>query len=1327
MVNDNFLSDITGNIEHGDVVNKQTAALQAADDTVLETDDCAGPISVSVTFKSESAAFRNTFGYFLKDTGKAEIIFADVDESTLDSGAMEAFDLTAEEAEQLQFFLIPDGARKNAGLFSDLDAIDLVVEEVGGVLQARDLTTDTVLEGHVNSVYVPEQEGNPDDTLHAQRIGDAENFELRWEDLPGGGDKDYNDAIIQVEITPDEMPTLLSIAPSDADKPEGTDTSTGFTFTITRTGNLCVESTVTWTAMGSTAEVPDAADAEDFIGAGFPTGTVTFAAKESTKTITVDVDADDIPEPDEGFKVVLSGAAVATIDTDNASAEGVIRNDDVPPVINPVISIAPDDADKNEGTDTETPFTFTITRTGDFSGESTVMWSAMGSTSEVPDAANADDFIGAAFPTGTVTFLADESTKTITLDVDADDIPENDEGLKVVLSDATGATIDTENSSAEGVIRNDDAAPDPVISIDATMADQDEGDTGATEFSFTVTRAGGDLSGTSSVDVAFGAGDTDAADFVGGLPTTQTVTFAANETETTVIIPVSGDTDVELDETFSLTLQNATGAIINTDNASADGVIRNDDGREDIIVWQNGLGSSSGIEIGTPEAPTSFTIGTDASTPSGDVWSAEGATDAWSNPENWQDLSPPTDSDSAIFTDLGAGGTNLVDENFAIASLHYTAAGAHVTDLNDDLNTAADEGSLLQVTGPARVGIDNPENTGSLRVQDAHVDAFVSELSVGAKNLSTSSDSIRGILTVAGVSTLDMLSATGDVFIGTNRTNADTASGELNALESAATVNIDVDDFMVARAVGTGVAEGTLRWNQQEAIHANEVYFGRGSNAVSTLDVPAGGTLRLGTEADRIGNLLLAYNDTAAAGTVITDLDFTVTNPTFEAMIGNSLFIAEKAASTNGDAEATLTLGSNSTLDMLSATGDVFIGTNRTNADAASGELNALESAATVNIDVDDFNVGVARGTGVGQGTLRWNQQEAIHANEVFFGRGSNAVSILDVPAGGTLRLGTEADRIGNLWLAYNDTGAGGTVVTDLDFTVTNPTFEALIGGSLLIAEKAGGTGGDADGNLTLGSNSTLDAVSANGDVWIGTNRTNSGTVNGELNATQGTLSFDIDDIFVGRALGTGVASGTFAMGAGSDVAANSVSIGLGIAATGTFDMPDGSLDTATITLETGAFDFTGGRLTVGTFDGTLAQDGGTLAPDVAKGASDNDTTINGDYELASAGTLEIELSGPSADGQVEQLIANGAINLNADNGAGGTLDVILGYLPNVSDSFVIVENDGAEPIVGVFADKAQGAEFDVGFEANTVIMQIDYLGGDGNDVELTVTEVLLA
>ena len=112
----------------------------------------------------------------------------------------------------------------------------------------------------------------------------------------------------------------------------------------------------------------------------------------------------------------------------------------------------------NEGTDAETPFTFQITRSGDLGGESTVRWAAVGLVSQVPDGAYADayDFIGPGFPSGTVTFAAGEDITIITVGVHADGVPEDDELFKVGLSAAAGATVDTDNASADGVIRDDD-------------------------------------------------------------------------------------------------------------------------------------------------------------------------------------------------------------------------------------------------------------------------------------------------------------------------------------------------------------------------------------------------------------------------------------------------------------------------------------------------------------------------------------------------------------------------------------------------------------------------------------------------------------------------------------------------------------------------------------------------------------------------------------------------------------------------------------------------------------------------------------------------------
>ena len=64
---------------------------------------------------------------------------------------------------------------------------------------------DTVLEGFVNPIYVPEKDGNPDAIRHALQTGGVDDYTLSWEDLPGGGDKDYNDTFIGVDITPEDQ------------------------------------------------------------------------------------------------------------------------------------------------------------------------------------------------------------------------------------------------------------------------------------------------------------------------------------------------------------------------------------------------------------------------------------------------------------------------------------------------------------------------------------------------------------------------------------------------------------------------------------------------------------------------------------------------------------------------------------------------------------------------------------------------------------------------------------------------------------------------------------------------------------------------------------------------------------------------------------------------------------------------------------------------------------------------------------------------------------------------------------------------------------------
>jgi hypothetical protein len=118
----------------------------------------------------------------------------------------------------------------------------------------------------------------------------------------------------------------------------------------------------------------------------------------------------------------------------------------------------------------------------------------------------------------------------------------------------------------------------PTLAIAATNANQTEGNSGSKAFTFTVTRAD-NTTGSNNVNWAVtgsGSNPTNATDFVGGLLPSGTVSFASGETSKVITVNVQGDTTVELNENFTVTLSNATnGATITT--ATATGTINNDD------------------------------------------------------------------------------------------------------------------------------------------------------------------------------------------------------------------------------------------------------------------------------------------------------------------------------------------------------------------------------------------------------------------------------------------------------------------------------------------------------------------------------------------------------------------------------------------------------------------------------------------------------------------------------------------------------------------------------------------------------------------------------
>ena len=143
----------------------------------------------------------------------------------------------------------------------------------------------------------------------------------------------------------------------------------------------------------------------------------------------------------------------------------------------------------------------------------------------------------------------------------------------------------------------------------------------------------------------------------------------------------------------------------------------------------------------------------------------------------------------------------------------------------------------------------------------------------------------------------------------------------------------------------------------------------------------------------------------------------------------------------------------------------------------------------------------------------------------------------------------------------------------------------------------------------------------------------------------------------------------------------------------------------------TGNFNFTGGTLSVDTFEGDLTQDGGTLAP----GSSAGITNITGNYNLNS-GTYEAELAGGGgvAGTDFDQVDVTGNVNL-----VGGSLDVSLlsPFTPSLGQFFDIV-NVGSS-LTGTFSGLSQGAL--VGNFGGTDLF-INYASGDGYDISLVAT-----
>jgi hypothetical protein len=130
----------------------------------------------------------------------------------------------------------------------------------------------------------------------------------------------------------------------------------------------------------------------------------------------------------------------------------------------PTVSLSALSADQAEGNLGSTPFTFAITRSGDPSVSLSVEWAVTGSGANPADAL---DFAGSALPRGLATFLPNQLSQTITINVVGDRSFEADESFSVNLSNpmgpmgSIGKALPAGSSTATGRILNDDLFAPP--------------------------------------------------------------------------------------------------------------------------------------------------------------------------------------------------------------------------------------------------------------------------------------------------------------------------------------------------------------------------------------------------------------------------------------------------------------------------------------------------------------------------------------------------------------------------------------------------------------------------------------------------------------------------------------------------------------------------------------------------------------------------------------------------------------------------------------------------------------------------------------------------
>jgi hypothetical protein len=362
----------------------------------------------------------------------------------------------------------------------------------------------------------------------------------------------------------------------------------------------------------------------------------------------------------------------------------------------------------------------------------------------------------------------------------------------------------------------------------------------------------------------------------------------------------------------------------------------------------------------------------------------------------------------------------------------------------------------------------------------------------------------------------------------------------------------------------------------------------------------------------------------------------------------------------------------------------------------------------------------IVNGTGgssnsTGQFTEGFNRGVFVSGGGTITSGGGNVVVTGTGGSGSFRNVGVELDTAGVITtgggnLSVTGSGGGGLSISD-GVRIQSAQIAATGTGTLTIEGAV--TSGNSCG-LAVGFSSAVKTAN-----------------NAALTLITDCTALDVDGISAGagtvtlrpRTAGTAIEVGGFDVPNGSppvfgvqDYELNSITAGainIGDINSGPITIgPDVVLTTATnINLKSGgAINFTDGLLDTAGGNLTLSP-GSAASVGVDKTGTDVNVGSSGTLSFSSGSELSIAISGATTN---TQLNVAGNVDLTG-------VDLLLSgsYVPVAGGSFTLVDNDGADAIVGAFNNLPEGKVVNI----NGVNTRITYVGGTGNDVVLDVLD----